>query len=541
LQYQWNGHCLNGRRVLLSPELAHSVLESAPDAIVLVDADGTVVFANQQVEALFQYAPGAIVGKPVEVLLPERFRARHSGHREQFAKHRRVRPMGAGLDLFGRRSDGTEFPVEISLSPIRDGERMLVAAAIRDVTDRKRIEAELVAAREVAVRARDAADRANQGKSRFLATASHDLRQPLQTLALLHGTLARCTHHADAAEALKGQEQAIGAMSRLLNALLDISKLESGAIHPELSDFPVAPLLEELRSEFNGVATAKGLRIRVDARPDIVINSDRALVEQVLRNLLSNAIKYTSSGSVTLRCRIVGSRAELEVVDTGVGIPADQLPYICDEFYQVGVDAHTVREGYGLGLSIVQRLVKLLDATLHVTSKVGVGSAFAVDLPLGAHQVQRAAPPAASAATGRRPLPQRAIHILIVEDDPAVLAATRMLLKAEGYRVSAAATVADAVRSAREHADIQLLISDYHLARGETGTDAIQAVRGVLGPHVPAVLVTGDTSGVIRELRHDGHVRITSKPIRSAELLSILHSLHGDEAPGATPASGDRE
>jgi PAS domain S-box-containing protein len=219
------------------PELARRTLEAAPDAMIIIDASGLIRYANRQVSALFGYSHQEIIGQRVELLMPERFRSRHIGHRDRYIDSGRVRPMGVGLELFGRRRDGTEFPVEISLSPIEQSTSALVAAAIRDVSDRKRAEAELIVARQtaehareladraraVADEARDSADRANQGKSRFLATASHDLRQPLQTLALLNGTLRRLVADADAAEALAQQEQAIGAMSRLLNALLDIS------------------------------------------------------------------------------------------------------------------------------------------------------------------------------------------------------------------------------------------------------------------------------------------------------------------------------
>ncbi|HSD75406.1 MAG TPA: PAS domain S-box protein [Steroidobacteraceae bacterium] len=501
---------------MLSSELVRSALESAPDAIVIADGSGVIVFVNQQVSALFGYAPWELAGQNVEHLLPERFRQRHVGHREAFAADGRMRPMGVGLELFARRRDGSEFPVEISLSPIFDEGRTLVAAAIRDVSDHKRIEAELVAARE-------SADRANQGKSRFLATASHDLRQPLQTLALLSGTLRRLARDPDSVEALARQEQAISAMSRLLNALLDISKLESGAIKPEPTDFTVAALFEELRAEFAGLAATKGLELQVEPCADRA-HSDPSLVEQILRNLLSNAIKYTQAGRVAMRCRHDSHLIRIEVLDTGIGIPADQLPFIYDEFYQVGVATNSVRDGYGLGLSIVKRIARLLELRLAVESEVGKGSVFSLDLPPGtAGAPDRTA---GSMRDGMGTAPRaRAPHALIVEDDPAVLEATRMLLKVEGFRVSVARSLAEALQKAREQADIDVVITDYHLGNNETGTDVIAALRSLLGAHLGAVLVTGDTSSAVKELRHDERVRTTSKPIRAEDLLTLTREL----------------
>ncbi len=423
----------------IPPELARGALEAAPDAMIIIDVSGRVVYANRQVSALFGYSHDEIIGQSVERLMPERFRNRHVGHRDGYFGNVRVRPMGAGLELFGQRQNGGEFPIEISLSPIQDGERVLVAAAIRDVTQRKRVESEVVVARQVAEEAREAADRASQAKSRFLATASHDLRQPLQSLALLNGTLRRMVSDADSLQAIAQQEQAIGAMSRLLNALLDISRLESGTIKPETTDFRVSGLFEELHREFARSAQDKGLQLHIESAAQIV-HSDPSLVEQVLRNLVANAVKYTRQGEVRLRCRNAETAVCIEVTDTGIGIPEGQLRYIFDEFYQVSVPAQGrgKRDGYGLGLSIVQRIVSLLNLQLDVSSQVGKGSVFTLSLSPGLDGNWTEQPETGPVAVAPPPLATQQ-HILLVDDDPAVRDATRMLLRVEGYRVTAVA------------------------------------------------------------------------------------------------------
>src|SRR6202044_2380550 len=245
-------HDLNSGRafcwmIAIPPALARSVLDDAPDAMIIIDDFGTIWFANRQVSALFGYARDEIIGESIETLMPERFRAEHIGHRGNFVGNVRVRRMGGGLDLVGQRRDGTEFPLEISLSPVEDVGRTLVVATIRDVSERKRVEAQLLVARDAIEAMRELADRANQGRKRFLEAASHDLREPLQALIFLNGSLRRLSTDPDAVEAMSEQEQAINAISTVLNGLFDIGKHESGAIRPELTDFPVATLFEGLR------------------------------------------------------------------------------------------------------------------------------------------------------------------------------------------------------------------------------------------------------------------------------------------------------
>ena len=498
----------------MSPDLARKALEAAPDATIIIDATGTIRFSNRQTTVMFGYAHDDIIGLSVEKLLPQRFRARHVSHRQRFFESSRVRPMGVGLDLFALRKDGTEFPVEISLSPLEDDDRMLVAASIRDVTERKRVEAELS-------NARDIANRANQAKSRFLATASHDLRQPLQTLALLNGTLRRTSLEALAEDVLAQQEQAVDTMSRLLNALLDINKLESGAIKPHPSDFIVSDIFEEMRREFSSLAQEKGLELRV-ASCEESVHSDPSLVGQILRNLLANSIKYTQSGWVALGGLREPPFVRLEVLDTGIGIPADQLRYIYDEFFQVGAPHNPARQGYGLGLSIVQRLVTLLGLKLDAQSEIGRGSLFALTLPASVSVARPARrietrPPVDTA-------PKQA-RILLVEDDAAVRSATRLLLRSEGYQVADAGSLAEALEHARHDGQVDLLVTDYHLGDGETGIQVISSVRKALHPSLSAILITGDTSSAIQALAPDPLMRIASKPVNAEELLSLIRAL----------------
>ena len=500
----------------IPPKLAQSALDAAPDAFVIVDEAGVIQFANRQVSVLFGFTHDHIIGQPIEKLLPERFQSRHVVHRTRYLTAAHLRPMGLGLDLFAKRQDGTEFPVEISLSPIEDKGRTLIAAAIRDVSDRKRVEAELTEARVIA-------DRANLGKSRFLATASHDLRQPLQAIALLNRTLRSLVSDPSASEALAQQEQTIASMSRLLNALLDISKLESGAVKSEPADFQVSQLFDELRREFVTVATDKGLVLKVEECGECV-RSDASLVEEVLRNLVSNAIKYTRKGSVRLQCRREAEHVRIEIQDTGIGIPADQIPYIFDEFYQVGVSANSSREGYGLGLSIVQRIAALLRLKLSVRSEPGHGSTFSFVLPAGKNAAVPLEGKQVHPALQRK---MRGARILLVEDDPAVRNAARLLLSVEGYLVTAVSSLAEAQEAARHGDKIDLLITDYHLSDSETGLTVIAAMRETAGQGLKTLLITGDTSSVVRKMPQDSNLRIISKPVNADEMLNLLEVLLG--------------
>jgi PAS domain S-box-containing protein len=433
--------------------------------------------------------------------------------------------IGTNVERTLRRKDtGETWIASYSYAPIRDDAGEIVGAVMsaRDITERKQAE-DAVRAAAALEKARDSALLAKERSSRFLAAASHDLRQPLQTIELLNATLRRLVTDRDAAEILAQQDQAIDSMSRLLNALLDVSKLESGVIKPEPCHFNLGGIFQELRMEFARMAADKGLRLEFEMC-DGDLYSDPALVEQILRNLLSNAVKYTHQGWVRVRCLHESGFIRITVTDSGIGIAAEHLPHIYDAFYQVGVAANSTREGYGLGLSIVKRLVKLLFGTLEVNSQVGQGSTFSLLLPASNGHVGAAQPAVtASPAVGQRQ--SGAARILLVEDNASVRRAMSRLLALEGYSVTQVASLSEALQHVNEGGGVDLLICDYHLSGGETGTQVVAALRAILGDSLPALLTSGDTSSAIKQLPRDPYLRFTSKPIKAEELVGLLRAL----------------
>ncbi|MDJ0654312.1 MAG: ATP-binding protein [Xanthomonadales bacterium] len=494
------------------------LLDSAPDAMVVANGDGHIVFANSQTNTLFGYSADQLIGQPVEILLPERYRNTHEQHRGRYARQPHRRPMGDGLELFGLRQNGEEFPVEISLSPVETEDGQLVISAIRDVSERAAIQKDLE-------HARDEAEKANRAKSAFLAAASHDLRQPLQALKLLNSVLEKTTENSRQADAISRQHEALGSMTDLLNSLLDVSKLESGAITPDIGDCEVAAIFHRLRSEFEVQAQAKGLRLEVDECDD-VIRTDANLLEQIIQNLVANAIRYTRQGQVQLRTTQLNDTLRIEVVDTGIGIPGSEIETIFEEFHQLDRIPGQPREGLGLGLSIVQRLADLLKHPIGVESTPGEGTCFSVTVP----RAKR--PQLVSKPILVQPAPSTSRHVLIIDDDPAVSEATRMLLEVEGHEVTPASTLEQAQAGLDRDGRPDIIVTDYHLGVQQTGVDAILKLRNQLGLDVPAVLVTGDTSAAIMgEVEEVPNCQLLSKPVDTEKLLTLIQESAGDLSP----------
>jgi signal transduction histidine kinase/FixJ family two-component response regulator len=363
---------------------------------------------------------------------------------------------------------------------------------------------------------------ANAFKSRFLAAASHDLRQPLHALNLFVAQLRDVTDPVERRHLVARIDAAAAAMGELFESLLDMSKLEAGILEPKIDDFAVAPLLKRLETTFAETARGKGLRLRV-VPCGAWVRSDFILLERILLNLAANAVRCTQRGGVVIGCRRRGARLRFDVWDSGPGIPDDQQRNIFAEFHQLAPRRSESAAGLGLGLSIVDGLARLLDHPVELASRVGRGSRFSVSVPAAVAReagADRAGPPAAVAD----PLPGKLV--VVIDDDELVLEGMRGILLKWGCRVvTASSGAAAAERVAEGPARPDLVVSDYRLASGETGVQAITRVAEAAGSVVPAFLMTGDMAPErLRDAAASGY-HLLHKPIAPMALRSMLHRM----------------
>ncbi len=362
-------------------------------------------------------------------------------------------------------------------------------------------------------------ERANLAKSRFLAAASHDLRQPLHALNLF---AAQLSHQADPAERarLVGRiDAAIASMNELFNALLDMSKLDAGVLTPDIAEFPVGHLLDRVETTFTAAAREKGLHLSV-VPSNAWVRTDIILLERILLNLVSNAVRYTSRGGVVVGCRRRGDSVRIEVWDSGVGVAEGEQRSIFGEFYQVGAPPPGQRAGLGLGLSIVDGLCRLLGHPIELASRPGKGSRFAVTVPRAAARQAVEAPATLEAIAN----PARDKLIVVIDDDLLVLDGMRGLLQGWGCRVVTADSHGAALAGLAGQQP-NLVISDYFLANGTTGIDAIERLRKAFAGPIPAFLISGDTTSErMREADASG-LPLLHKPVNPMALRSMVNQL----------------
>lgn len=444
-------------------------------------------------------------------------------------------PPGSSDMVSQRRHNGGRV-VEVRRSAMPDGgmvmsfeditERLRASDALREAyeTLERRVEqrtADIRAAEAEAREAKTIAEQTNLSKTRFLAAASHDLLQPLNAARLFVSALNERRLAPATRNLARQTESALDSVEELLEALLEISKLDAGAVTPEITDFPLARLMTAMKGEFTPVARAKGLQLTVEPT-EIWVRSDGRLLRRILQNLISNAIKYTPSGSVTVHCAREGDNVAIRVSDTGPGIAEQHRGEIFEEFRRL--HDGQVGRGMGLGLAIVERASRMLDHRLTVVSEVGKGSVFGVDVPLAPARPGVkdgvAAPPRRGSPLGR--------SVLVIDNDESILVGMNALLSSWNCSVMTASGQAQALDSVREAADWpDIILADYHLDDGETGDSAIAALRREIGQQVPALILTADrTTELRKELTAQG-LYVLSKPVKPAQLRALLSQLLG--------------
>ncbi|CAO3424772.1 hybrid sensor histidine kinase/response regulator [Azospirillum argentinense] len=395
--------------------------------------------------------------------------------------------------------------------PDRQGDLADFAHLVMHELERRRALAQAKAARAEA-------QRANSAKTRFLAAASHDLRQPFQAMELLTGVLAQRLHEqADNLALLERVQEALHSGQGLLHGLLDIATLEAGTVEPTISEFRMCNVVKRLVREMSALAERKGINLDVtECRRSV--RSDPLLLERILRNLISNAIAHTERGRVLVGCRLSGVVLRVEVWDTGPGIPPDQIDLIFDEFYQIGNPERNSRKGLGLGLAIVRKTAGLLGHHIGVKSTLGKGAMFFVEVPLAQAETEPA-----ETKEVQTQIDFAGRTIVVIEDEDWQRGALSMFLESLGCQVIAAKSATEAVsRVKMEGIFPDIVVSDFRLAERKTGLEAISTIRLAVGQRVPAVLVTGDTDPQrLRQAKRGGYT-LLHKPFRPEDLKQAL-------------------
>ena len=516
------------RELAIAGQRFSLLLEAAPDAILEVDPQGRIVLANTEAQRLFQRTKEELAGLQVEELLPERYRGGHFDHRAHYAAHPVRRPMGAGLDLYAVRKDGTEFAIDINLSPLKDGtDRGNVMCVLRDVSQRRasdekirvlnqsleRRSSELAAANEELSMRNQEVERANRLKSEFLASMSHELRTPLNTILGFSELLAE-----ESAGALNEKQKRFlthiqrdaGHLLELINDVLDLSKIEAGRLELHLERFPMAGSVAEVLTSIKPLAATKGIRLESDLDAEWVLLADRLRFKEILYNLLSNAIKFTPSGGrVWIESSMVEGAVCIMVGDTGIGIAAEEQQPVFESFHQASATTKGVREGTGLGLAITKRLIELHGGKIWLESEPGKGSRFFFTLGLREPAAEEAKQEAGSFA----PLLLVASHISAWRDQ-----ILQPLLQA-GFRVETAASGADGFQKAKDlGADLVLL--DMELT-GKSGWKMLHELKSSPDTRaIPVIIASAEDERKIGTAL--GAAESLTKPFTGQALIQVV-------------------
>lgn len=487
-----------------------TILNNVPTYIFYKDTNNTILRANKAAADSLGVTPDEMKGRPSRQFYPEHANRYYADDLEVIQSGRPKMGIVEPLKV----SHNQIRWIETSKIPIRNdsGEVTGILVLGSDITERKLAEQALR-------KAKDEAEQANTAKSRFLAAASHDLRQPLQAISLLTASLSKKLDDPRTQENLHELKGAVIAMRDLLDTYLDISKLDSGIIQPEITDCRIETLFNSIRLHFQRQAKENGIILRV-IPSTAMVRSDPTLLEQLVRNFVDNAIRCTPSGKVLLGCRLHRSSVCIEVWDTGVGIPGDQLERIFEDFYQLDNPARNRCKGLGLGLAISKRVANQLNHKIDVRSWLDKGSCFSIEVPVahgsGKPRDKRESRPSMAHREN--------LQVLLVDDDPAVLNSTRLFLEVCGFRVDTATCGPDALaRMSSNPNQPDIIVADYLLPQGDTGDRVIQKVRHKAGREIPAILLTGDVAQM--QPNHPGlnRCRFLFKPVDPEDLVRLIN------------------
>ncbi len=509
-----------GQELRFNRDILMATLENIDQGVSVVDADMRLVAWNNRYHQMFNYPVDMLyVGRPVADLI--RFNAARGelGSVQRLdiegEVSKRIAHMRAGSPHVAERKLLSGHVIELRGRPLSEGGYV---TSYSDVTEYKRVERELRDINEtleqrVTERTREA-ELAQETRTRFLAAVSHDVLQPINAARLFASALRESEVPAERSHLAERIDASLRAAEELLDGLLDVSRLDAGALRPELTDFDIAQLLQQLHEQYAPLAHARGLRMRFYARR-VFVRSDRRLLRRVLQNFLANALRYTRSGRIILAARVRGKQVALQVWDTGPGIPQHHLRQIYEEFHRFEQPFDWDGRGLGLGLSICQRISRLLGHGLGAQSVVGEGSMFSIVVPRVAAPVGITPPAPAPALAVSTP----GLRVLCLDNDPDILAGMSALLKRWDMVAICATTVDDALAHMAQQPDV--LLVDYHLHDRLDGLDALDALRRIL-PDINGALLTADGSDALKQAARERGYRVLTKPVKPASLRAFL-------------------
>jgi signal transduction histidine kinase len=512
-------------------ELLSTTIENIPQAVSVVDRDLRLVAWNRRYQELFEYPDGMLyVGRAVADLI--RYNAERGelgpgdidaqvekrvAYLRQGSAHvsERVRPNGQVIELRGQPLPAGGYVS--TYTDISEYKRVEQALRVANETLEARVEQrthELAEALSAQAQARQDADSANESKTRFLAALSHDVLQPLNAARLFASALRESDDSAEQHRLAERVDTALRAAEDLLDGLLDISRLDAGALTPQWQSVPLDALMASVAEQYQPLAQTRNLEFRVH-RCGLAVHADRRLLRRVIQNFVANALRYTPAGRVVLGCRRRGTDVDIEVWDTGPGIPPHHLQQIFEEFSRLDQSSPWGEHGLGLGLSICQRISRVLDAPIRVRSQSGRGSGFSIRVPCATRAPTRTAPRAVSADG------LAGLRVLCLDNDREILDGMQALLARWQVQVETAETIDDALRCAVQQQP-QVFLVDFHLHDRADGLAALDALRAACGDTGTGALLTADGSDALKQrARRHGYVVLT-KPIKPAVLRAFL-------------------